>query len=72
MERISYAACEETTRKRGSDVVQYLGKNYKINCIVPTREEIEKILSFGQKIVKIKIEGETITIIEFEEQRRSL
>jgi hypothetical protein len=67
MERISYAACEETTCERGSDVVNYQGKNYKIACFLLTKEKVREILFFGQKIAKIKNKGKNIAIIGFEE-----
>jgi hypothetical protein len=67
MERISYAACEETIRESGTDIVQYQNKNYKINFYQPSKEKVKNIMSVGQKIAKIKIKGEAITIMGFEE-----
>jgi len=65
--KIVYAACEETTRKIGTDVVQYQGKYFIISCTVPTRNEVEKFLLPAQKIGKINIEGKKLTLIGFEE-----
>lgn len=67
VEKIFYAACEETKREKGFDIVHYQGKNYIIVCFLPTKEKVREILFFGQQIAKIKIKGKNIAIIGFEE-----